>query len=165
MSSSVRPEIARLGELGPFPSSVVADAETVGTFADLLLSIKPPVTDEEARMLVGLFGPDDLFGMAYTVIHLVETAPGWPLEDCLKGENQFIGDLRRRIENSERYCRQNPPRFKLGECVRVKGKLSQTGTIMTERNLARRYKVKEAGGTEVVLREDDLELCDHPIKQ
>ncbi len=49
--------------------------------------------------------------------------------------------------------------------MRVKGKLSQTGTIMTERNLARRYKVKEAGGTEVVLREDDLELCDHPIKQ
>jgi len=166
MSSSVRPEIARLGELGPFPSSVVADAETVGTFADLLLSIKEPVTDDEARILVTLFGPDDLFGLAYTVVHLVETAPGWPLEDCLQDTgNRFVATLRYGIENSERYCSQNPPRFKLGECVRVKGKLSQTGTIMTERNLARRYKVKEAGGTEVVLREDDLELCDHPIKQ
>ena len=102
MSEPVRPEISSLRELGRFPSSAAADIETVGTIGDLLLSIKPPVTDEEARILVSLFGPDDLFGLAYAVIHLVETAPGWPLEDCLKDENQSIDTLRWGIENSRR---------------------------------------------------------------
>ena len=38
-------------------------------------SVKPPVTDEEAEELVECFGPDDCFGLAWSLVHLVETSP------------------------------------------------------------------------------------------
>ena len=34
------------------------------------------MTDEEAKLLLGSFGPDDCFGLAWTLLHLIETAPG-----------------------------------------------------------------------------------------
>jgi hypothetical protein len=42
---------------------------------ELLRSIVSPVTDDEARALITLLGPDDYFGGAWTVVHLFESAP------------------------------------------------------------------------------------------
>jgi hypothetical protein len=33
------------------------------------------VTDDEARALATAFGPDECFGLAWTLLHLIETAP------------------------------------------------------------------------------------------
>ncbi|MDB6032726.1 MAG: hypothetical protein JWM16_3064, partial [Verrucomicrobiales bacterium] len=33
--------------------------------------------------LVKVFGPDDYYGLAWSLLHLIESAPGWPLADCL----------------------------------------------------------------------------------
>jgi hypothetical protein len=41
----------------------------------LLEKITKPVSDEEAQALLDPFGPDDCFGMAWTVLHMIETAP------------------------------------------------------------------------------------------
>ena len=30
------------------------------------------------------------------MLHLIETAPGWPLEDCLRKDGEWIERLRRR---------------------------------------------------------------------
>ena len=76
----MRPEIARLVQLGPFPPEPEASLEYLREAEDLILSIKKPVTDEEARALISLFGPpDSCYGLAWSVLHLVETAPGWPI--------------------------------------------------------------------------------------
>jgi hypothetical protein len=61
--------------------------------------ITPPISDEEARALAYLFPEteDDCFGLAWSLVHLVETAPHWPLRDCLQDESKpWIARLRQR---------------------------------------------------------------------
>jgi hypothetical protein len=75
--------------------------ERLERYSQLIVSIGKPVTDEEARVLASLFGPDDCFELEETLIHLVESAPGWPLWDCLEDtSNEWIQRLRRRLENA-----------------------------------------------------------------
>lgn len=93
----MRPEIKRLLLLGPLPSEDDASVEKLQLMECELRSISKPVTNDEARALVTLFGPDDCFGAAWSILHLIETAPGWPLPDCLVDhENDWIKTLRDR---------------------------------------------------------------------
>ena len=90
--------------MGPLPSSEVAmrpeQRERIERYGLLIASIRKPITDKEARVLADLFGPDDCFEMAETLVHLIESAPGWPLWDCLaRTNNEWIQMLRRRLEN------------------------------------------------------------------
>jgi hypothetical protein len=103
----MRKEVIELGKLGPLPCSDMAVSknrpEAIDKYQHLLASIQKPVTDEEARALVTLFGPDDCFGLVWPLVHLVESAPGWPLEDCLKNsDNEWIQLLKLRVENGRR---------------------------------------------------------------
>jgi len=99
----MREAVQKLGQLGPLPESDSADEEKLKVYEDLLKQIAPPVSDEEARVLVGLFGSDDCYGLAWTVLHLVESAPGWPLKDSLDNErNEWIQRLRLRAERGGR---------------------------------------------------------------
>jgi len=99
----MRPEIISLVRLGAFPSSGICDVNLVKEFQTIIESIKKPVTDDEAMALVGVFGPDDFFGVVWTLIHLIESAPGWPLEEALQNEdNEWIRLLKQRVENAKR---------------------------------------------------------------
>lgn len=97
----MRDEVRQLVKLGPLPDEQSATEEQLGDIERWLLQISGPVSDEEARALVGLFGPDDCYGLAWTLLHLVETAPGWPLQDCLEAPGGEWGErLRGRVENA-----------------------------------------------------------------
>ena len=101
----MREEIKELARMGPLPSYKIAmqpdQLEKLERYGLLIVSIRKPVTDEEARVLARLFGPDDCFEMEQTLVHLVESAPGWPLWDCLEDtSNEWIQRLRRRLENA-----------------------------------------------------------------
>jgi hypothetical protein len=101
----MRDEINELAKMGPLPSYKIAmqadQLEKLERYTQLIVSIRKPVTDEEARVLASLFGPDDCFELEETLIHLVESAPGWPLWDCLEDtSNEWIQRLRRRLENA-----------------------------------------------------------------
>ena len=97
----MRTEMVELCKQGAFPHSAASSVEQVETYERLLGSITPPVTDDEARELVKLFGPDDYYGLAWTLIHLTESSPSWPIKDCLKEDsNQLIAILQNRIGNS-----------------------------------------------------------------
>ena len=72
---SARKEVEDLVVLGPLPDEN-ADEEAIAIHAGLLGKIARPVSDEEAALLVGLFGPDDCYGLAWTLLHLIESAPG-----------------------------------------------------------------------------------------
>jgi hypothetical protein len=83
----------------PLPGEDVAAVEEVERYEILLRRIEPPVTDEEAIALSRLFGPDNCIGLAATVLYLVETAPGWPIEAAIRASSPlWAGTLRRRIE-------------------------------------------------------------------
>lgn len=79
----MRPEIRRLVELGRLPSEDDADIEKLRKYEVEYRGITRPITDEEAMALVGLSGDDGCFGLASSLMHLVETAPGWPIKNCL----------------------------------------------------------------------------------
>jgi hypothetical protein len=91
--------ISVLVGLGPLPSTGTATAATMQAIEEQLSKVQTPVTDDEACALVKLFGPDDCFGLAWTVLHLIETAPGWPVDGALYGlEGAWIERLRQRTE-------------------------------------------------------------------
>jgi hypothetical protein len=93
----MRSEIKRLVLLGPLPPESEASVEQLRQVETLLLSVTKPVSNEEARVLVNLFGSDGCFGLAWSVLHLIESAPGWPLPDCLvNSSNEWVASLRDR---------------------------------------------------------------------
>jgi hypothetical protein len=83
----MRQEVIELGKPGPLPSPDDADVALLKRFQTLIESIRKPVTDDEARVLVRSFGSDDCYGLVWPLVHLIETATGWPLADCLEGTN------------------------------------------------------------------------------
>jgi hypothetical protein len=99
MGRKMQQVISALLGLGPLPSSEAATVPTMQAFEDQLSKVRTPITDEEASALVKLFGPDDCFGLAWTLLHLIETAPGWPVEVALDGlKGEWIVRLRERAE-------------------------------------------------------------------
>ena len=98
--------IIKLIELGPLPSSKNPDDLLLEKIQSLLSNIKKPITDDEARALVKLFGPDECFGLAWSLLHSIETAPGWPLSDVLnqdiiKDKNEWLDRLKTRAKNKD----------------------------------------------------------------
>ena len=72
---TVRQSVRDFVDLGPLPDSS-ASIEMIAKHEACLTRITRPVTDEEAEMLVRCFGPDDCFGLAQTLMTIIETAPG-----------------------------------------------------------------------------------------
>lgn len=72
----IRSEVQQLVDLGPFPASADADEYDIDRRGALLTAIKPPLTHEEAEALLACFGPDEAFGLAWALLHLIEAAPG-----------------------------------------------------------------------------------------
>ena len=97
----VQEVIRKLQALGPLPPSHSADPDALDAYVDLMQTIARPVSDDEARILVTLFGVDDCFGVFWIFIHAIETAPGWPLRDCLKDRISYgVEILKQRCRNS-----------------------------------------------------------------
>jgi hypothetical protein len=99
----MRSTIRRLIELGPLPdeSAEVATEELINEYDQLLNSIERPLTDAEAGALCRLFGNDNFYGLAWTLLHLVETAPSWPIGSCLEfPTNRWIVTLRERARRA-----------------------------------------------------------------
>jgi hypothetical protein len=98
----VRSEVKELLRMGPLPSeeeSIRNPSVLLEKYQQLLLSIEMPVTDQEARILTRIFGADGCFGLGWTLLHLIETAPNWPIKECLEGVgNEWIDTLRDRAK-------------------------------------------------------------------
>jgi hypothetical protein len=99
----MRQEIIELIEHGPLPPSKGADVNWLKRHEELMKRVTRPVTDDEACALAKLFGPDDCFGVAWSLVHLIETAPGWPLPSCLPdSNNEWIRVLRSRADRGRK---------------------------------------------------------------
>lgn len=54
--------------------------ETLAWAETLILSFSRPAQDDEAAMLLGLLSrsDDDCYGLNWSIMHFIETAPNWP---------------------------------------------------------------------------------------
>jgi hypothetical protein len=88
---NVRQAVAEFVKLGPLPDEDASE-ETIAKHQVALERIKPPVTDEEAELLVKCFGPDDCYGGAWALLHLIESASGGiPIkEKPAEDDNEWI---------------------------------------------------------------------------
>ncbi len=62
-----------LVSLGQVPK-VFAEPTEVKKYEEALGNIETPVSDEEASRLLACFGTDDGFGLAWTLVHIIETS-------------------------------------------------------------------------------------------
>ena len=96
---TVRAEVQALLFLGALPPSS-APAEAIAKHQSALQSVKAPISDEEARLMIRLFGPDECFGLAWVLLHLIESAPGWPIQSVLStASGEWASRLRQRAAN------------------------------------------------------------------
>ncbi|WP_405787479.1 hypothetical protein OG753_06135 [Streptomyces sp. NBC_00029] len=70
----MRPEVQTFVADGPLPGGDASEEE-IDRRERQLRTISRPVTSEEAAALATCFGPDDCYGVAWTLVHLIETAP------------------------------------------------------------------------------------------
>ncbi|MCH7395996.1 hypothetical protein MMP66_17260 [Acinetobacter dispersus] len=90
--------------LGPFPVSELAltndsALELVQKIQAQIEQIKEPVTNEEAKALCTLFGPDDYFGLVQSLMGILETAPSWPIRELFQNNDNIWVKL---LENRAR---------------------------------------------------------------
>ena len=78
--------VEALKRLEPLPGSDDEKAD-LEIYERLLSQVALPVSDDEAKNLLTLFGPDDCYGMAWSLVHLIETALNWPLSEFLCDES------------------------------------------------------------------------------
>lgn len=105
---SMRREVIKFVKLGTLPDSN-APEDKIAAHQIALSKIKRPVTDSEAKQLLKCFGPDDCFGLAWTLLHLIESAPSGipiksePAEFENDWKNNFGNGLTAVTEEYDRY--------------------------------------------------------------
>jgi hypothetical protein len=98
----MRTSVAQFVTLGRLPSEKEAEVPQLQAYESALKAIEEPVSDEEAIALLLVFpsGEDSCFGLAWSILHLVETAPSWPCQEArLHGANPWV---RRMLERAAR---------------------------------------------------------------
>ncbi|MFJ8534909.1 hypothetical protein [Streptomyces sp. NPDC093591] len=70
----MRSEVRAFLTDGPLPDED-AEGDEIDRRVEQMAAIAKPVTAEEARALADCFGPDDCYGVAWTLLHLIETGP------------------------------------------------------------------------------------------
>jgi hypothetical protein len=99
MKMTIRSEIIELRKIAPLPSEDDATPEVVERYEKLIRAIETPIADEEASLLVEVFGDDGCFGLADSLVQRIETAPHWPILESLTNlENPWVVELIRRAK-------------------------------------------------------------------
>lgn len=79
----MRKSIKQLSDMGKLPSEDNPDLELIKKYQEILDSIQTPVSHEEACALASIFGQDECFGLAWTLLHLIESSQ----KICIKNES------------------------------------------------------------------------------
>lgn len=101
MADAVRASVHELVQLGRIPTDNEADTEPdrADRWEVLIGEMygEGNVTNGEAAMLVPLLPRDesDSFGVVWTLVHVIESAPGWPLNEALAAADGPWADILR----------------------------------------------------------------------
>jgi hypothetical protein len=102
----IRPAVQAFVDAAPLPDSREANEDHLFELEKLLDAIERPVTTEEAAFLMQAFGPDDCFGLAWSLLHLIETAPESPLREAPPDD---ASEWVQRLWRSQERARERPP--------------------------------------------------------
>ena len=70
----MRKEVEQLGLMGAMPDETDEPTDVlIDKYADLLGKITKPITLDEAHILIKLFPPTALYGIEWTLLHLIES--------------------------------------------------------------------------------------------
>jgi hypothetical protein len=92
----MRTTVTNLVSLGRLPEERSAAVAQLQAFEAALKSIERLVTNEEAMSLLQVLPntEESCFGLAWSVLHLIETAPGWPLKEAkLHCSNPWVASM------------------------------------------------------------------------
>ena len=97
----IRTELKQLLSMAPLSSASAPNVALLEQQGALVLQLTKPATDEEACAAIALFGEDGSFGLAWSVVTFVESAPGWPIWECIRSKsNDGVDLLRERLANA-----------------------------------------------------------------
>jgi hypothetical protein len=71
----IRAKVADILSRGTIPSETDGEEAEFSWLEDALNSLELPLTNEEAAALAAVFGEDNYFGLAWTLLHAIETSP------------------------------------------------------------------------------------------
>ena len=85
----MRESVIQFISLGRLPDEEVAEVAQLQEFEVALKNIERPVSNQEAVALLSSFptGEHSCFGLAWSLLHLIETAPGWPPQEARQQES------------------------------------------------------------------------------
>jgi hypothetical protein len=94
--SHMRSSVAQLVALGRLPNEENAGVPELQSFEAALKAIERPLSDEEALALLSVFPSEEnsCFGLAWSVLHLIETSRNWPLREArLQQGNPWVKSM------------------------------------------------------------------------
>jgi hypothetical protein len=98
----MRKQLADFVALGVLPSEKTATVNQMEKIEAMLASIEKPLSEEEAAALIPVLGDDNCFGVAKSVLQLIESTPGWPLPACLLNtSNKWVAMLIQRADSAK----------------------------------------------------------------
>jgi hypothetical protein len=94
----MREEFEHLLLLGRLPGADALTPERAQEYEVALSGLPGPPTGEEAVALVSLLPPDEStsFGLAWTLVHAIESSPDWPVWTALDDGTLWQSRLRDR---------------------------------------------------------------------
>ena len=98
---TVRAAVARVVALGELPDdTVVDDVDVWAAWEKAFDALERPATLAEAVALLDVFPASGSmsFGFCWSLLHFIETAPGWPARGVLDDRSPWVVMLRRRCE-------------------------------------------------------------------
>lgn len=82
----IRKSVLKLQDLGRLPDES-QDDDIPQAFFDLfeyhLNTIQQAITKEEAKILIKLFPETSCYGMGWSLLHLIESTPDWPIQEII----------------------------------------------------------------------------------
>lgn len=96
----MRRSVNELIKMGPLPSEERSDIDFIQKYQNILHSIQPPLSNEEATKLTTLFGNDESYGLAWSLLHLIESSADFSVDkQLLENGNPWIQLLKKRTMN------------------------------------------------------------------
>jgi hypothetical protein len=98
----VRAEFERLIALGRLPTDADLDDEIAKPYVEAIDALSERPTAEEAAALLDVLPADKStsFGLAWSIVHAIESSPEWPVWSVLDDRNWWVTYLRQRCERA-----------------------------------------------------------------
>jgi hypothetical protein len=101
----MRESVTRLVSKGQMPPEASASEEAVDELYAFINAIQPPVSDDEAKALFNVYPATEetCYGIAWTLLHLIETCPNvCSIVNAVPEGNPWVQQMKERCERSRK---------------------------------------------------------------